>query len=84
MSVFEKRHYEKLAEIMRNRRIVGPATANEQWVTIVYALGAEFGRGNPRFKRDRFEAACGLTVGKEATHEQATDGMAAGQPTLRS
>jgi hypothetical protein len=59
-SMFSKRHYEAIAAVLRDNRIVKP----EVWEDIRDDLGALFEADNPQdgkgrgFKRDKWEEAC--------------------------
>ena len=53
-SMFSKRHYEAVAAILSQNKIVTPET----WENIRDDLGALFEADNPRFDRDTFKEAC--------------------------
>jgi hypothetical protein len=53
-SMFSKRHYEAIAEVMRDNKIVTP----EVWENIRDDLGALFEADNEKFNRTKWEEAC--------------------------
>jgi hypothetical protein len=58
--MFAKRHYEQIADVMRETWPGCPARGNEQWLMTLKALVRTFERDNPRFDAQRFIAACRL------------------------
>lgn len=60
--MFNKRHYEAIAEIMQHHcpypKIVGNDELNAAWIGVRNELADMFARDNSRFQRERFLAAC--------------------------
>jgi hypothetical protein len=54
VSMFSKRHYEAIAEVLSQNKIVKP----EVWEDIRDDLGALFEADNEKFNRTKWEEAC--------------------------
>ena len=52
--MFQARHFEKIAEILRNLESVSP----EEQARVIEAFANGLAPTNPRFDSDRFVAAC--------------------------
>ena len=61
--MFEKRHYEVIARLLRAQYVLQPTLVTEQGVGVVDRIVEEFASlfsdHNPRFKRKKFMTAAG-------------------------
>jgi hypothetical protein len=58
-AIFNKRHYEAIAEALNEARDGNPLDLLD-FNVLVEALANLFSRDDPRFDRKRFEDACGI------------------------
>ena len=55
----EHRHFAFIAATLKAAKRNAPAEAHQQWLGLVRTFADGCEDSNPRFKRDRFLAACG-------------------------
>lgn len=64
--MLSRKHYKAIAEIIKTQKDLADIFAGKEFATqriddVATGLADHFAKDNPRFDRERFLAACGLT-----------------------